>query len=238
VAGTESLDGLVNVRDLGELPARDGVMTRTGVVYRGDAPHAGDRDPEGLPTWPPKVVIDLRDGREQGNGHPLARRATIHRVPLLEDARPSAGGALLDLVELYEFILDQTSKKLVEAFRIALEADGPVLVHCAAGKDRTGVVSALLLGAAGVRSDAVVADYVRTDQNMLRVLKRLNVAPFLPPGVEKGAVRDLLSAPAEAIERVLARFGEFEQGAAGWLLAHGVTQDEVQAWRRRFLNSG
>lgn len=228
-------DGLVNVRDLGEMPTGHGVMTRSGVLYRSDAPHAGDRAPEGLPEWPPKVVIDLRDSHEQSSGHPLAEDTTVRRVSLLEDAREAAGGAVLDLIELYEFMLDQAPKKLVEVFRIALEAEGSVLIHCAAGKDRTGVASALLLRAAGVREDAVVADYVRTDQNMGQVLRRLKVAPFLPPGVERGAVRDLLSAPAQAIERVLARFDEYDGGAAGWLVAHGATHTELDDWQRRFL---
>ena len=234
-----ALDGLVNLRDLGGLPTDDGASTRAGVVYRSDAPHAGDRDPEGVAQWPPRAVIDLRDTVEQGDqGHPLAPVSTVHRVPLLEDVRDRDGGgsAGLTLSDLYDLMVLGVPKKLVEVFRIVLDTEGPVLIHCAAGKDRTGVASALLLRAAGVRADAIVADYVRTDPNMQLVLKRLDVAPVTPPGVDDESVNELISAPAEAIERVLSRLETFDGGAAGFLRAHGVTADEVRRWQERFLS--
>ncbi|QUH01303.1 tyrosine-protein phosphatase [Saccharopolyspora erythraea] len=235
----EALDGLVNLRDLGGVPVEEGVATAAGVVLRSDAPHAGDRTPEMPAQWPPKVVVDLRDPSElAGKPHPLAEVARVHRVPLLEEERGGGGGAddtRHALTALYQRMLDRAAKKLVEVFRIVLESDGPVLIHCAAGKDRTGVASAMLLSAAGVRRDAIVADYVLTDQNMPRVLQRLSVDPQLPPGVDEEMVRQLISAPAEAIESVLDRFDEHEGGAAGWLLAHDVTQAEVDRWRERFL---
>lgn len=231
-------DGLVNLRDLGNLPTDDGGLTRSGVVYRSDAPHAGDRVPDAVEQWPPEAVIDFRDPAEYGPpSHPLSEVAKVHRLPLLEDVRAQSGGreSWGSLAEIYQQMLDKASEKLVEAFRIALESDGPVLVHCAAGKDRTGVVSALLLGSAAVRFDSIVADYVRTDRNMDRVLKRLDMDPELPPGVDERDVEELISAPASAIEGVLARFAEHERGAAGWLSAHGVTDEEIRRWQERFV---
>ncbi|WP_308197918.1 tyrosine-protein phosphatase [Saccharopolyspora soli] len=112
-----------------------------------------------------------------------------------------------------------------------------MLVHCAAGKDRTGVVSALLLSAVGVRPDAIVADYVRTDRNMFRVLRRLDAAPVLPPGVAEEDVQDLMSTPTEAIESVLTTFAAHEDGASGWLRSHGATDEELQRWHQKFLAS-
>lgn len=233
----EILDGLVNLRDLGGLPTDGAATTRPGVLYRSDAPHAGDRAPEGMPAWPPKSVVDLRDTvEEEESQHPLVRLSSVHRIPVLEDLRTGPGqSASLGLRALYEYLLDGASRRLLEVFRVAVDTDGPVLIHCAAGKDRTGVACALLLRAAGVRSDAIVADYVRTDRNMSRVLQRLDVSPVLPPGVDEEAVNELISAPAAAIEGVLARLDESEGGAAGWLVAHGATRAEVTRWQQRLL---
>ncbi|MGW1678691.1 tyrosine-protein phosphatase [Saccharopolyspora sp. NPDC002376] len=235
---TDPLDQLVNLRDLGGQPIGDGATTRTGVVYRSDAPHSGDRAPEGMPSWPPKVVVDLRDSWEaEGKQHPLAEVAEVRHVPLLEDLEEvelELDDSAHDLTKLYQTILQGARKKLVEVFRIVLEADGPVLIHCAAGKDRTGVSAALLLSAAGVREDVIVADYARTDQNMFRVLQRLDAAPVLPPGVDEDMVRELMSTPTEAIKSVLKTFENYDGGAAGWLQSHGATKQELTNWRHKF----
>ncbi|NHD17406.1 MULTISPECIES: tyrosine-protein phosphatase [unclassified Actinopolyspora] len=232
-----SPDGLVNFRDLGGLPADDGVTTRSGVLYRGDAPYVGDNPPEGAEQWPPAVVIDLRDtDAESDVVHPLDSTSAVHRVPVLEGLRGESGeDPWLTLDELYAYMVRHAPKRLLEVFRITVEADGPVLIHCAAGKDRTGVACALLLRAAGVRHDAIVADYVRTDRNMRRVLQRLRVAPALPPGVDEADVNELISAPGEAIEHALELLDSAEGGAAGWLLEQGATVEELERWRRRFL---
>lgn len=238
---TDVLGGLVNFRDLGGMPMRDGALTAPGVLYRSDAPHVGDRAPQDAPEWPPAVVVDLRDEVELNEApHPMADVAEVHAVPLLEDIQFGEPDRLDDheLTALYQGIVDHAAKKLVEVFRIVLEADGPALIHCAAGKDRTGVSAALLLSLVDVRQDAVVADYVRTDGNMFRVLQRLQVlSPELPPGVDVEAVRDLMSTPAESIERVLSRFAQHPDGAAGWLLRHGVTDTELQRWREKFAGA-
>ncbi|RKT82372.1 Tyrosine phosphatase family protein [Saccharopolyspora antimicrobica] len=235
---TDPLDGLVNLRDLGGQPLGGGALTRSGVVYRSDAPHTGDRNPESMPSWPPSVVVDLRGSWEtKDEEHPLAGVAEVHHVSLLEDLQDveiEVDDAAHDLTKLYQTILQGAPKKLVEVFRIVLEADGPALIHCSAGKDRTGVSAALLLSAAGVRDDAIVADYSRTDQNMLRVLQRLDSAPVFPPGVDEEMVRELMSTPTEAIESVLETFAGYEDRAAGWLRTHGATEEELTRWRQKF----
>lgn len=231
----DGLDGLVNLRDLGGLPTHHGGTTLPGVLYRSDAPHTGDRAPEGMPRWPPAAVIDLRDTVEYGTEpHPLADVAVVHRVPVLEDIRHiiKHGDGL---EALYQSLLTDASDKLVHVFRITAQADGPVLIHCAAGKDRTGVACALLLSAVGVRPDSIIADYVRSDRNMHRVLQRLNAAETLPPGVEDEPVAELVAAPAPAIEGVLTLLEEHEGATTGWLRAHGATEADLSRWRERFL---
>ncbi len=232
-----SPDALVNLRDLGGLPTDSQEMTKSGIVYRSDAPHLGDRAPDGMAQWPPAAVVDLRDAADEDLAdHPLGSRCALYRIPLLENLRSAPGdNTWMSLGDMYVDILERASTRLLELFRVAVNTDGPVLIHCAAGKDRTGVASAVLLRAAGVRSDAIVADYVRTDRNMTQVLARLRVEPVLPPGVDDDTIRELISAPAEAIEAVLARLDKGPDGAAGWLCERGATLDEVTRWKRRFL---
>jgi len=242
---TAALTAPVNLRDLGGLATADGRRTRSGVLYRGDVPLPGDVAPAHVAPWPPRVVVDLRSRFEaEGRTHPLAGPDTVvHHVPLLDQpAQPQPEQpAPPSLRDLYLGLLERSGTDLARAFRLVVAgvadgAPGPVLVHCAAGKDRTGVVVALLLYAAGVRRDAIVADYVRTDRNMPLVLRRLSGEPAtLPPGVDEDAVRQLVSAPAEAIEVVLTRLDEHPGGVHGWLCEHGVTRAELTAWATRFL---
>ncbi|WP_344128386.1 tyrosine-protein phosphatase [Saccharopolyspora halophila] len=238
MSSTDHLGALVNLRDLGGHPTGDGVLTRSGVVYRSDAPRSGDRDPDGVQQWPPQIVVDLREDEEtKGRAHPLAEVTEVRRVPVLEGLPPSAPDTPDELSAFYRRMVHRAPEKLIEVFRIAVQAEGPVLVHCAAGKDRTGVISAMLLSAAGVRSEAIVADYARTDKNMYRVLQRLNLAPNLPPGVTEDIVADLMAAPVDAIEAVLAEFDEHPDAAAGWLRSHGVPAGELNTWRAKFLTT-
>ncbi|MHA6803132.1 tyrosine-protein phosphatase [Salinifilum ghardaiensis] len=234
------MNRLVNLRDVGGIPTGAGAVTRHGVLYRADAPYEADEAPDEVEEWPPSVVVDLRQPAElNGKPHPLAESCAVHSVPLIEDVHegPTVAeddGTRHELTVLYEGMLNDAPKKLVEVFRLVLEADGPGLIHCAAGKDRTGVSTAMLLSAAGARSDAIVADYARTDRNMFRVLQRLDAAPELPPGVDEEAVLELISTPTEAIEAVLEHFEAYPDGAAGWLREHGVTDAELSRWQERF----
>lgn len=232
-----ALDGLVNLRDLGGLPAEGGALTRPGVLYRSDAPYQGDRHPTAVEVWPPELVIDLRDRLElNGRPHPLEQACAVQHMPVLEGIRHKQDDSDGQLTGLYQLILDWADEWLLKLFRAAAQAEGPVLLHCAAGKDRTGVSVALLLSAAGVDRDAIVEDYLRTDQNMFRVLQRLNVAPQLPPGITEEEAKDLVAAtPPSAIESVVQRFDQYSDGAAGWLAERGVTDEEIDQWRRRLL---
>ncbi|SDN63594.1 tyrosine-protein phosphatase [Allokutzneria albata] len=222
---------LANARDLGGLPIADGRTTRAGVLYRSDAPHAGDRSPE-LPSWPPALVIDLRATAEHaGSAHPLAGPDTaVRRIPLLEAVvaelnEPSAPTAPADkdLAAVYVGMLKASSAEFVEVLRLVAGSEGPVLVHCAAGKDRTGVATALALAAVGVTREAIVADYVATQANMERVIARMTGGVLLPEGVDFEPIRHLFEAPARAMEAVLDHLDAHPRGPLGWLDDHGLS---------------
>lgn len=237
-AGT-ALDRLVNLRDLGGLPLAGGGVTRAGVLYRGDASYRGDQAPVTVPTWPPAVVVDLRTEREASRiGYDWPEGTILHRSPLHEAAVPENIRATGGLADLYRFILDEASDRVAVAAELVMRAAaGPVLVHCGAGKDRTGIVIAALLLAAGVEPEAVVADYAATAANMAALEQR-----WLDLGVRDANSTPLptgwLLAPAAAMTAVVDRFIDHPGGPARWLIDHGAAGDALGTFRLRIAGSG
>lgn len=238
--------GLCNLRDLGGLPTEDGRTTRAGLLYRSDAPLPGDPRPDVVAVWPPRTVLDLRSPAELGVApHPLAGGATVVRpVPLVDDGAFNKGqaGAVAAIpasgpearawfTRLYRRWLDERPDRIVAAITAVVQGPWPVLVHCTGGRDRTGVVTALLLRAAGVARAAVVADYRRTEANQARIVARLAAVGRSVP------IRGLaeLQTP-EAIEQVLDTVDARRGGAAGWLVAHGLARPDLDRWTERLLD--
>jgi protein-tyrosine phosphatase len=115
---------------------------------------------------------------------------------------------------------------------LAASAPGPVLVHCAAGKDRTGMAVAVLLLAAGVEPESVTADYTATSANMGLLLSRLaELGGGLPVNTDGQA--DLLAAPAEAIAVVVGGLMGWPGGPQAWVTDHGGSAASIRQWRER-----
>ena len=176
------LEGAVNVRDVGGLPTVDGRATRPGVLLRADnlqglTPGDVARLTGELGV---RTVLDLRTSREVADEGPGPLRATPvvhHAISLIPQPpgesprdeidravphRPARVGATpTDMTGYYVGYLEDAPAGLAQALRLLADpGTGTALVHCAAGKDRTGVVVAVALSLAGVRREAVVADYV------------------------------------------------------------------------------
>jgi hypothetical protein len=192
-------------------------------------------------------VVDLRSAGERGAGHPLASDATeVVALPLLAAANPVRMAAepaadALDLPAIYRDIVTTGAPALAEIVRAAAERPTPVLVHCSAGKDRTGVAVAVVLLALGVPVEAIVADYRLTEANMPAVAKRLAGAWQGDDAAEVMELLtrtrpDLLEAPAFAIEAVIDAIASHPGGAAGWLLEHGLEPETLDALRGRLVD--
>ena len=221
-----------NLRDIGDLPTHDGRVVATGRVLRSAVPDATDVWPDGL-TWPPPLVIDLRSPGESESVHPLEPVGSrVVNLPLLSALRP--GAAPVDtLHDLYLVMLDHASSMLVDLVREVAAAEGTTLIHCAAGKDRTGVSIALLLRLVGVAHDDVIADYLLTAEAEQQISARLNQAAGHDHRMTLPVA--FFDVSSEAIIGVLAAWDGHPGGPEGWYLSAGGSTDDLEQLRRTLL---
>ncbi|HEU4331224.1 MAG TPA: tyrosine-protein phosphatase [Lapillicoccus sp.] len=130
--------------------------------------------------------------------------------------------------------LEQRPDSVVAALRAISEADGAVVVHCAAGKDRTGTIVGLALLLVGVTPDAVVADYAATTERLPRILERLARHPAYTANLEGKTVTQ--QEPRADTMRLLIQALNAEGGPEAWLRRHGWTDVDTQRLRAKLLD--
>jgi protein-tyrosine phosphatase len=233
--------GWVNFRDLGGHPTPAG-PTRFGRVFRSDSlAHAGpDHVARLTDELGVRTVVDLRSAKELDElplDHLRAVGIAVHHTPLFDGlfSQDLAHRVHeLTLLDLYDLILEQCAAGLVEAVRVIASDDNhPVVFMCAAGKDRTGVVTALVLASVGVDEESIIADYARSahavDEIKARVRSRAT----------GGRVPDqMFGAEGETMRALLANLAARHGSAAEYLLHHGVERRELDALRRSLVDVG
>lgn len=236
-----SWDGCVNVRDLGGLPTRDGGTTRAGAVVRGDTPHRlTDAGWRALVAHGVRTVVDLRWPEELGEEPPPGVAVRVVHVSLFGERDPTFVARIdegLDgeelIAETYLELLDRYRAQFVDAARAVAEAEpGGVLVHCSAGKDRTGLVAALLLAVAGAEPEAIADDYAATEPALAELKRRWVEAAADEDDRRQRAARRTPT-PAHAMLDVLAGLDERYGGAAGFLRAGGLDEERLARLRER-----
>lgn len=163
-------DGARNLGDLGGLPRHDGGTTRTGRVYRSAAPEwMTDRGWAEARAAGLGTVVDLRNEVERGRAdeHPVvsddaaAGIRVVHAPTEDPDDQQFLAecGPWLDHPRSWEANLRMYPDKIARVLDAVAESTGPVLIHCAGGRDRTGMIGSVLLALAGVTHEAIIANY-------------------------------------------------------------------------------
>jgi protein-tyrosine phosphatase len=182
-------------------------------------------------TQEPRVRIDHRSLYPSSGGNTDLEAATVK--PWGEgDLGPDDFPAERPVVRTYMNYLAARPDSIVASVRAIAGADGAVLVHCAAGKDRTGVVVALALDAVGVDRGAIIRDYLATAERIEGILERLVSSPTYRDELE-GHDPQQHAPVASTMERVLELVDERFGGAAAWLAGHGLEPGEFAQLQQR-----
>jgi protein-tyrosine phosphatase len=232
------LEAAFNFRDLGGYPTADGRRVRWRTLYRADGlSRLTEHDVEVLDELGIATVIDLRtveELEEQGRVPEVGtRELAFHHLPLFDVLPTQDEMVLWDDIEFvarryHEMMRDGTTAITRSLGLLADPASHPAVFHCRAGKDRTGILAALVLGLLGVPEDHIVADYALSQSAMQRMLDQLKIEhPDRHEELEKrrGAI---VNAVPEVMAGLLATiretYGSFE-GYAAELGVGGVVDD-------------
>jgi len=226
-------DGLVNFRDVGGLPLSSGGEVRRGWLFRSESlQEISESDADRIQSEHGiRSVLDLRSSQEtvaEGRG-PLGLRAVtyvnapLNPAPLgLEHDPDWPAGELT--AHVYRAFLDEPEGELPRALgMMPVLLQTPTLVHCAAGKDRTGLVIAMTLEIAGVEREAVLADYVRSSQANDLVNEMLFRSPRYLAHSRKVSP-EFYEVHLHAMRRFLEVVDEEYGGVRGWAVKRGVNE--------------
>jgi hypothetical protein len=234
------LVGAYNFRDLGGYPTVDGRVTRWGQLYRSDTLHElTESDLDTLRDLGLACVIDLRTTAElerTGRGLLAAEPIRYLHLSVLQEARQVAPtDAQGDLAERYLWYLEVGRAALVQALTsVGDDASYPLVFHCAAGKDRTGVLAALVLDILGVERDVIIEDYVLTASRMELIIGRVRRLPDAEARIAE-IPQFLLGAEVSTMESFLNELHGRYGGARQWALDSGVSASNLDAMKALLL---
>jgi len=219
------LAGVYNVRDLGGYQA-DGGITKWGVYLRSAAmDNITDQDAAFLYQYGIRTVIDLRTASEFKKNNTeylintLASNKIIHRhIPVIDNYDDITKHFYIHMVENAGDSFRQIFEYIAE--RLCL---GGILYNCFMGRDRTGVLSALLLMLCGVSEDDILADYMVSSIYLRPLAKKLSLSD------------DFISSRPEYMEEFLQYFKKHYINAEQYLLSIGVLKDAISAIKEKFI---
>jgi protein-tyrosine phosphatase len=159
-----SWDGCVNVRDLGGLPLAGGGETAYRVVVRADwLPGLSEAGRRALVDYGVSLIVDLRPEREDRNDVYERLPVPVVRQPMDPQPLPAAWN-WPSMREAYHELADHYRAELAQALTLLGNAEPPAAIHCAGGRDRTGIACGMALWLAGVEPDAIAADHALSDE--------------------------------------------------------------------------
>lgn len=228
------LQGALNARDLGGLKGAKAVVPTGRFVRTADLARVTDADKSTLADHGVKLDIDLRTTDEATKApDALANdpRFKYVRISLMGDKPLDMTHMPSSLGVLYVKALDEDQPQFKQVFEtMAAQKDGAVLYHCSAGKDRTGMISALLLSLAGVKHDDIVHNYAISAYYLKPMMSAPQTAAMLK---QNPALAPLMGTPPEAMAQFLDALQKQYGGAQGYLRKIGVSDADIKTLQAR-----
>jgi len=235
------LEGSVNFRDLGGYEGVDGRTLKWRRLFRADSlSHLTERDHVVVRKLGIATVIDLRTDSEVARDafDTTATPVRFHRAPLLKTThRPEEfKDSPFLLSETYITMLNDAGHEIAGAVEVVADPEsGPVIFHCAAGKDRTGVLAALLLGLLGVSEDVIIEDYALTARAMTALRERMiERRPEIKDRIAQLG-DPILSADPNNMRRLFAIVDEQWGSIDAYAASIGISEETIAALREKLL---
>lgn len=235
------LEGVHNFRALAPYPVRGGGRIRAGTIYRSGALELmTESDAASLTTQIQlRAVLDLRHPDEIASKKPHALASVVKPLSIFPDSLPQE-----DLIaelnglygpapsaERYLHYLQLGGARFAEACTLMSEADSyPVLVHCTAGKDRTGVLLAMIMEVLGVSDEDIAAEYALSNASVDQLIKYLRAIGRDLEGTEE-EIQQRLSTPPERIAGFMELLRKHHGSAADYLQSQGVEASRLERIR-------
>lgn len=227
---------LINCRELGGMPLRDGHVFRSGLFLRSGAPSElkTREEFEQVKAYGVKNVIDFRGVTElERCGNPFRDDAdtNFYSIPLFIGDPGDVNNDTMQFLrthhlgDYYVIIMEQLGDKVAQVLRVLLNAEGLTLYHCAHGKDRTGVISAILYLIAGADREDIVTNYKVSYDYLEDFLKPLIDAA---PDDMKHTLRS-----DEINIRIFLKYidNKWDGKVENYLISNGMTESEINALR-------
>ncbi len=231
-----ALEGSYNIRDIGGYSTLDGGQTRWRTVLRADSLHClTPTSQQALLEYGVPTIIDLRRSSEalkKPNVFSIAPAATYRNIPFFDDALLQELNQVKTLAGQYRVLIESCKNQIREIIEaIAAAKTAPIVVHCAAGKDRTGLIIALLLSVASVPAATIAADYALSEQYLAPLF-----APELPQARERG-IAHIFECREEIMLETLDYWRDRYGGATAYLQAIGIGRDRILHLRSLLVES-
>jgi len=242
-----SWDGVLNARDLGGHRTEDGAETRYGSIVRADSVRRlTDTGWAALLDYGIRTVVDLRGDHEMDEDAPAHIDVEVVHVPFMEandrefeeiqhevetaaEAAPDVATATRDV---YLIFLEHFKKNVAAGIRAVAQAPaGGVVVHCAGGKDRTGLLTAFLLHLAGVDVDQIAADYALSEERLKPRHEEWFAQAETEAELER--LRRIAQTPAESIVGVFEELERRYGSVDGYLRSGGLGDEDLARARAR-----
>ncbi len=231
------LEGSYNIREIGGYETVDGHTTRWKTLLRSDSPNKLSLEGQRLLLeYPVRTVIDLRRASELANSPNIFAQSPKVRyvnISLLEDENRAA--SMQSLQELYQLYLEYCQEEIKSILTLmATEDVFPCVLHCAVGKDRTGLIVALLLSIANVAADVIADDYALSE-GYLAPLFAIMLERARREGYKIEGREWMIAARPETMLGTLAYLDERYGGTRAYLRGIGMTDEQLESLHKKLI---